>query len=237
MSRQALTLPQVDEFPAAPGWYGKVVLLGDFAHRRLSQGFITVCDQWLSRGISASRLQLGSSWLDIYLTGPVWRFAWAPGVVDDSWWFGVMMPSVDAVGRYFPLVVSSSDQNPPMSIDACNQLSRWYSHAGQAALATLRPGASVDGFEAELARAPQWQDAATAQPEVETTAERQRFLLGGTPSLARWVHTLASPLFTQRYARHSFWFAFPADGRDDALTVVPGLPDPDQFSLMLEGRW
>ena len=156
MPWEALNEPPIDAVPAVPGWFGKVVMLGDFAHRRLSPEFIAVCDPWLSQGISSSRVQLGSQWLDTYLTAPVWRFAWAPGLVDQQWWFGVLMPSVDAVGRYFPLVVCGSDHAPPMSIDALDALFRWYTHAGRAALATLQPGASLDSFEAELACAPPW---------------------------------------------------------------------------------
>jgi type VI secretion system protein ImpM len=241
MSRQALSQPRIDASPSVPGWFGKVVMLGDFAHRRLPPEFISTCDQWLSQCISASRVQLGSRWLDTYLTGPVWRFAWAPGVADAHWWFGVLMPSVDAVGRYFPLVVCATDQNPPMSDEALNKLSSWYAHASQAALATLAPRASLEGFEAELAQAPAWQAVqAAALPELETAAKRQRLVLHGAPTLAQWAHALASPLITNTYAGHSFWFALPADGsdiKDSSLTVVPGLPDPDQFSLMLEGRW
>ena len=238
MSRQALT--ESEAGAPVPGWFGKVVMLGDFAHRRLPQGFIAVCDAWLSQSIGASRVQLGARWLDTYLTGPVWRFAWAPGVVDERWWFGVMMPSVDAVGRYFPLVVCTSDQNPPMSTGAFGALSKWYAHASQAALATLRPGMSLDAFEAGLARAPQWQDAAEAAPELQTTAKYQRLVLPGLPPLGQWAQALANPLFTKTYRDHSFWLPAQAEvdlNPSSSLTVVPGLPDPDQFSLMLEGRW
>ncbi len=52
---------------AAPGWYGKLPMLGDFAHRRLPRGFVDACDDWLSRGIGASRQSLGPAWLDDYL--------------------------------------------------------------------------------------------------------------------------------------------------------------------------
>jgi type VI secretion system protein ImpM len=241
MSRQALSQPQHSASPAAPGWYGKVVMLGDFAHRRLPPSVVDTSDHWLSQSISASRVQLGSRWLDTYLTGPVWQFAWAPGIVDGQWWFGVLMPSVDAVGRYFPLLVCASDQNPPMSTQALSALSNWYAHASQAALGTLQAGASLESFEADLALAPRWQDdGATAPLEVEAAPKRQHLMLHGAPTLADWAQALAAPLLTQIYAGHSFWLASPISDSDDnakRLTVLPGLPDPDQFSLMLEGRW
>ncbi len=238
MPRQTLTEPIAGASFSVPGWFGKVVMLGDFAHRRLPQAFIAVCDPWLSHCIGASRAQLGARWLDTYLTGPVWRFAWAPGVVDAQWWFGVLMPSVDAVGRYFPLLVCCSDQNPPMSSNAFDALSAWYAHAHQAALNTLQPGASLDSFEAELAGSPAWQT--TSPPTLQIGAAPQRHVLPGQPSVGHWAHALASPLFSAHYARHSFWFPSQAESSvpaEASLTVVPGLPEPDQFSLMLEGRW
>jgi type VI secretion system protein ImpM len=217
-----------------PGWFGKVVMLGDFAHRRVPHSFIATCDPWLSQCVGASRVQLGARWLDTYLTGPIWRFAWAPGVVDAQWWFGVLMPSVDAVGRYFPLLVCGTDQNPPMSAIALDDLSSWYAHAGHAALGTLQPGASLDSFEADLAAAPAWQQPGQLPLQPQGGQRRQHHVLPGQPSLGDWAQALASPLFGKHYAGHSFWLSTQAEG---SLTVVAGLPDPDQFSLMLEGRW
>jgi type VI secretion system protein ImpM len=240
MSGQALTGAAAGAPSATPGWFGKLVMLGDFAHRRLPQAFIAVCDPWLSQSVSASRTQLGSRWLDTYLTGPLWRFAWAPGVVDQRWWFGVLMPSVDAVGRYFPLLVCSSDQNPPMSAHAFDDLSVWYSHAGRAALGTLLPGASLESFETDLAQAPQWQGTGPTTPGVQTLALRKRHVLPGQPTVGQWAHALANPLFSGHYQRHSFWSPAPTDNNpatNSSMTVVAGLPEPDQFSLMLEGRW
>ena len=241
MSWEALSEPPVDALPAAPGWFGKVVMLGDFGHRRLPQEFIAVCDPWLSHCISSSRAQLGPAWLDTYLTAPLWRFAWAPGVVDEQWWFGVLMPSVDAVGRYFPLVVCAANQRPPMTADALDGLSSWYAHAGEAALATLQPGASLEVFEADLARAAQLQvSPKPAQHELQTVATRRRYVRHGGSTLLEWAQLLIGPAFADTYARHSLWIPSPAEQgieRDSSVTVVPGLPDPGQFSLMLEGHW
>ena len=83
-----------------PGWYGKLPGLGDFAARRLDKAMVGVWDGWLQDGLQALRQQPG--WLDAYLQSPVWCFALGAGVLGPQRWLGVMMPSVDAVGRYFP---------------------------------------------------------------------------------------------------------------------------------------
>ena len=133
-----------------PGWFGKLACLGDFASRRLPPEFLRACDTWLSRGVEASRARLGERWLDTYLTGPLWRFAWAPDVVDARWWFGVMMPSVDNVGRYFPLLVALPHADAPHCGAAVDALERWFGEVSQAALGTLQPAATLDRFEYEL---------------------------------------------------------------------------------------
>lgn len=91
---------------ARPGFYGKLPALGDFVSRRLPRQFIEPWDQWLQSAIAASREQLGSDWLDVYLTSPIWRFGLGAGVCGTGAWAGVLMPSVDKVGRYYPLTLA-----------------------------------------------------------------------------------------------------------------------------------
>ena len=94
------------EFEGVPGWYGKIPYLGDFASRRLSQQFILEWDNWLQHSMTASRTMLGPDWLDTYLMSPIWRFVLLPGVIGESVWAGLLMPSVDKVGRHFPLTIA-----------------------------------------------------------------------------------------------------------------------------------
>jgi len=60
----------------------------------------------------------GEDWLDSYLTAPIWRFLLSSGVCGQMPMLGVMMPSVDRVGRYFPLtvVVELPASVPPMAL-------------------------------------------------------------------------------------------------------------------------
>jgi type VI secretion system protein ImpM len=136
----------------APGWYGKLAALGDFASRRLEHDWVQACDRWLSDCVSSSQAQLGEHWLQAYLSAPVWRFAWAPGVVGPHWWFGVLMPSCDNVGRYFPLVIAHPRTQPPLDRIGLDHLDLWWSHMARAALDTLLEGHSLQAFEAHLAR-------------------------------------------------------------------------------------
>jgi len=96
------------------GFYGKLPAHGDFVRRGVSPALATAWDGWLSALMATVRDDLGEEeWLDVYLTGPVWRFALGAGVAGVAQ-TGVMVPSVDRVGRYFPLVLTAPLDGPRM---------------------------------------------------------------------------------------------------------------------------
>ncbi|HEX4387010.1 MAG TPA: type VI secretion system-associated protein TagF [Steroidobacteraceae bacterium] len=87
------------------GIYGKLPSHGDFLQRRVPPEFLTPWDEWLQAGIAASRTALAAQWTDTYLTSPVWRFALSAGACGRAPVAGLMAPSVDRVGRFFPLTL------------------------------------------------------------------------------------------------------------------------------------
>ena len=93
--------------PVLPGWYGKLPALGDFAGRRLPPLFVDPWDRWLALGMSHWR-DSDPAWLEAFLAAPTWRFALGAGVPFElsPGYAGVLMPSVDRVGRYFPLTIA-----------------------------------------------------------------------------------------------------------------------------------
>ncbi|MCC7200311.1 MAG: type VI secretion system-associated protein TagF [Gammaproteobacteria bacterium] len=88
------------------GFFGKVPCVGDFVKRRLAPDFVAAWDDWLQRGMHAGREQVGAGWHDLFLTSPVWRFAVDPGIAGSDAACGVMVPSMDRVGRLFPLTIA-----------------------------------------------------------------------------------------------------------------------------------
>lgn len=221
----------------APGWYGKLSSHGDFAMRRLPEAWVRTIDAWLCEAVSASRDQLGARWQSLYLNAPVWRFAFAPGVLDTQWWFGVLMPSCDNVGRYFPLVVAQSRAQPPDDRIGLDHLDAWWGQVAWAALSTLSEGSSVEAFEAELQAAPPWPGSLArkrpAPPEAGAGWLRQR-----TPadvSLSELALAQAAQGLQDRLARASFWWSLGSSGLEGSYTVAIGLPPPESFTRMLEG--
>src|SRR5436309_2709465 len=141
--------------PTIPGWYGKLPTLGDFASRRLGGDFIEPWDAWLGEGLGAQRDRMGDAWLEAYLASPTWRFvlmpACLPGLAPPRALAGVLMPSVDRVGRYFPLTLVTDLEPLPASAGACEALLGWLHRLEDLALDALQDDWSIDELEQALA--------------------------------------------------------------------------------------
>jgi type VI secretion system protein ImpM len=87
------------------GAFGKMPSLGDFFRLRVAQDFVTIWDSWVQAALLSSRQLLGDRYDDCYMTAPVWRFVLPPGLAGGAGVMGVLMPSVDRVGRQFPLTL------------------------------------------------------------------------------------------------------------------------------------
>ena len=211
-------------------------MLGDFAQRRLPTAFVQAGDAWLSNAMRTGAQQLGAQWLQLYLTAPVLRFAWAPGVTDHQWWFGILMPSCDNVGRYFPLLVAHPRAQAPSDRIALDHLEAWFDHLAQAATGTRGEAATIDAFERDLGQAPPWPSSG-APP---TGAQRailggQRYAMGSRTTLHQWLHGLALDDLRQRLAGCSVWWRPGASAKESIGAIVNGLPDPATFAQMLAG--
>lgn len=221
-----------------PGWYGKLSSLGDFAHRRLPLTWMNTCDAWLSSAMQGSREALGGRWLEAYLTAPVLRFAWAPGVVDSQWWFGLLMPSCDSVGRYFPLLIAHPRMRPPEDRIALDHLELWYEHLAEAAMHTLQDSqTTVEVLESALRDAPPWPTSGRASMlggRRSMHGEHLR-LIRGAP-LSHWLHGLAAQALASRLDGCTLWWRVTEGQPEDSVDLIQGLPDGAAFASLLEDR-
>lgn len=140
-----------------PGWHGKLPSLGDFASRRLEAPFVDAWDGWLAAGLLALREKNPAGWLDAYLASPSWRFLLQPGVLPGEagaqGYAGVLMPSVDRVGRYFPFtVVQPLGADAPGTAQQMQSLWHWLARLDELAADAMQDDWPVERLEAELAR-------------------------------------------------------------------------------------
>ncbi len=142
----------------APGWHGKLPTLGDFASRRLDADFIEVWDTWLAEGIASLQQADATGWLQAYLDSPSWRFLLMPGVLQGELgrqaWAGVLMPSVDRVGRYFPFTVAQPLPALPVDAQDNRQLSNWIDRLDDIAVDALYDDWTVERLEQALLAEP-----------------------------------------------------------------------------------
>lgn len=137
-----------------PGWYGKLPALGDFASRRLDPEWIAQWDGWLATGLQGLRETAPESWLPNYLASPAWRFALLPGALsltqEREWRMGVLVPSVDRVGRYFPLVVASQPLARPTDLQAALALWQWAGQLEDIAITALQQDWGAEALDLAL---------------------------------------------------------------------------------------
>ncbi|MEM7236240.1 MAG: type VI secretion system-associated protein TagF [Pseudomonadota bacterium] len=106
------------------GYYGKIPAQGDFLRKGLSPDFISRWDTWLQGVLVSGREALGNGWQDAYFSAPIWRFALPAGAIGATAAVGVLMPSVDRVGRQFPLTLACE----------CDAPSAWAAYQSASAL-------------------------------------------------------------------------------------------------------
>jgi len=92
---------------AAIGFCGKLPARGDFVSIGLPRGFVEPWHDWMQRMLAASRVALGEDWLAAWNVAPIWRFALPPGDCGPDAVLGLWMPSIDRVGRQFPLTFAA----------------------------------------------------------------------------------------------------------------------------------
>lgn len=231
-----------------PGWYGKLPSLGDFASRRLEPAFIEPWDLWLADGLAAQREQLGEAWLDGYLASPTWRFvlmpACLPAPAPQQAIAGVLMPSVDRVGRYFPLTLASPLAQLPRSSQELEGLLGWLHRLEDVAQDALQDDLTIDELEQALAQLPPAHEppAAAAPPLDALQAALAQALAGdgafvpidGLRSRAEMAQALVRALGGAGDGAggrgRAFWLAdHPEQPR---LLVSRGLPAQAEFAQM-----
>ena len=228
-----------------PGWYGKIPALGDFASRRLPNNFISQWDTWLQHSIATSRAQLAGQWLDLYLASPIWRFALAPGVCGEHAWAGVLMPSVDKVGRYFPLTLAVAFTSP-LTMANIFAAHDWYPAIESVALSALRLDSSLDDLEAGLARHlfPLTSTLTPAEmPEAHMPAqcwqapitEPVALPLTSATQAQELMSAAMQSLFTAASRGQSWWWSCDPDSGAGTLHCCTGLPQPEYPLLLLHG--
>jgi type VI secretion system protein ImpM len=219
-------------------FYGKLPAKGDFLSRNLPREFIDTWDDWLQGGMNASRQALGESWLETYLTSPLWRFVLPAGICGASAWCGVLMPSMDKVGRYFPMAVIK--MLPPALSPICvaMQNDAWFDNVESILLAALdNESLDMDQFDQGVQAIPFSEtDVASIENPLESGAG-VRVPLDGSLGMAKALFAFAAPELQQRTVGLTAFWGNGSELVAPGMLLSNGLPAANMFSALLSGNW
>lgn len=220
------------------GLFGKLPAHGDFIQRHLPAGFINVWDEWLQHFVSGTKEQLADNWLDVYLTSPLWRFVLSEGVVDENNWAGIMIPSVDRVGRYYPFSIVKKLPQTVNPFEFIQQKSSWYKEIEDLALSALDGEILLDDLVETL-------DAM----EVEYISDYSRsgfnvesdgFQLDmefEEQSPSSVYPLLLDATMTKMFQSYSVWHTTGSNYIKPCLFTSQGMPSVQKMPAMLNGDW
>ena len=232
------------------GLYGKLPAHGDFVSRNLPPAFINYWDEWLQRFIASSQEQLGEEWLTIYLTSPIWRFVLSKGVVDDNKWAGIMLPSVDRVGRYFPISVAAKLPPDTNIVDVLSSQTHWFGEIEDIALKGLEGIFDVDGVFNEIQQKPMpLQPASYVRNTGQGSSAMDSMTEAGLSThmaiqmdfeeqLPSSINSYVLEWFiSQHLPSYSLWHASGSERVPPSFLVSQGLPAVRGAAAMLAGEW
>lgn len=219
------------------GFFGKLPSRGDFISRHLPKSFLEPWDTWLQAAIAHSRSQLGDSWRENYCTSPIWRFALSAGLCGSSACAGILMPSVDRVGRYYPLIITTplTPDRSLLTLPICNEA--WFQQAERLALDALDSNQldldEFSGYLAALEPLP-LADFATRQP---ATGNAWYCPLPEPLNLFQASPVLASYLLEKGFLQPSLWWTEGSEQIARCLLICEGMPPVAGFTAFLAGHW
>ncbi|MBI3228690.1 MAG: type VI secretion system-associated protein TagF [Burkholderiales bacterium] len=224
----------------APGFYGKVTTHGDFVTRRLPRSFIDAWDEWLQLGLQHSKQRMGNGWMNAYLTAPIWRFAVDSGVLDRQAWAGVVMPSVDRVGRHFPLTIAGPNFGHARTLEWLRSGNPWYENLEDLALGSLGEGFQLEQLESTLQNTPSITHILATGSLVPGRGPISGATCLGLNSFAQLGTAL--PGVTQELAQmalhgHTLWWTEGSEKIKPCLLICRGMPSPAQCGAMMDGNW
>ena len=215
------------------GYFGKLPMRGDFIRRNLAPEFIQTWDEWLQSVIDTSRNNLQEQWLNYYLVSPVWRYYFS--LAENDVYTGVVLPSVDKVGRYFPFTVAANVKNSPSFTTFITNNMQWYDTLENLALSALQENISFEELNMQVDSVLRLIN--IDQLYYEPVNEGYRVPLNDGTSLdgALSLITHQSPIALDQ--NRSYWWSKGSAHVSGNLIACRGLPDDNIFTAMLDGRW
>lgn len=200
------------------GAFGKMPSAGDFFRLNTPGGFVRVWDNWLQQVMLAGQGAYGPGFDAHYMSAPIWRFTLSAGQAGAGKVMGVMMPSVDRVGRRFPLTLMAALPTPgPAALDHLSEPTL-FARLEDVALDALEDTMSRDKLSEVLAQMP--------VPDMRKVAPLpaldSALVISGAQGPEVLPPSLSGDALEARLTGCSLWTAV-LDG-EPRMMACPGLP-------------
>lgn len=216
------------------GLFGKLPSKRDFVSYNMSRPFLENWENWLQAAIAESKLVLGERWQSLFLTAPIWRF-WVGEKVFGQTAVGAIMPSVDGIGRYFPLSLCAIETVgtrllPPPRDD----LNQWLESAEQLLLQLLNDNATLD-IPTMLRDFPF--PPTTPAQAVGANMGKITNWTATSHSLQNGFSALEAHDASQLLANRGFWWTHGGDTSVEQLITSQGQPGPSFLANMISASF
>jgi type VI secretion system protein ImpM len=224
---------------AVCGFYGKLPMQSDLVSGNLPADFITPWQQWLQNALAVSREDLGLAWLNSYLTTPIWRFILSAGLCGDNAWAGILMPSIDKQGNYFPLTVVApfeQSQSLPYLFTLGNH---WFEELETVALSGLEDDIDLPRFVQLLQAIPIFPLADSVHSDNHSQfhdcagKKSAHVTLTNLSLVSDAFVELNACLLDSLLSGYSLWGTSGSEHVQSTLSVYEGLPPAYRFSAFL----
>ena len=222
------------------GFYGKLPFYADFLHLSNNEKLVEEWEKWAQQTLHKSQQIHGKDyWLEQYVKSPVWQFMLTPGVINDSAYIGVMIPSVDSVGRYYPFMFYIKVVSNDLSSLLVADLSSWLAEIQDYILQILE--LDTYSFE-ELKRgiidiSNKYIDNNDSSDVKQIQEDYSTIVF----SHSKYHHqqTLTQLQFITMLSCHnqSIWWCDETDTMKANSAVITGMPSARVYLAMLNGNW
>jgi type VI secretion system protein ImpM len=231
VSERALTL-------VSAGLFGKLPAKRDFIGMNASRRFLDVWEPWLQAGVATSKQMLGDAWIETYNRAPIWRY-WLGADFCGEAMIGALMPSVDGVGRAFPLSIFVSEGDGSLAPPELEPNDAWFEATEAILLDALEPGATLERIAEKVGALP----APVLEPRVTKDGGYEQLAEGAV--LVRDTAEGVSAAFLgarhfgrkRAFASQSFWWTIGGEGFLPLALLEVGLPPATRFADMLNGSF
>ncbi|WP_029871462.1 type VI secretion system-associated protein TagF [Rhizobium leguminosarum] len=188
------------------GFFGKLPSHGDFVSTGLSRHLQAALDAWLQSGLQAAQRELSEDWERRFRMMPAWRFIVERGLWGPATIAGVLLPSLDRVGRSFPLVIAAqlhgfTEHPRQLYLD-----DTWFTAAEAIAESSAKRDFDINHFTANLKRLRSLRPADLAENEI---------------------------LRDRASSRGTIWWRIDPEDRRAKGFGVSGAPEPEHFPKLL----